>query len=159
MLEAVKQKLLAIEKKWYDYISKSEKNLKLIRLILFALISILLILPMIDIYLNISIGIIYIFEDYMLLGTISLLLLLFTTYRHNIRYLVILALLLFCTTNPITALVIPLLFAYLIFIYFKNFRINRLEKIANMSINQLSKVKYEKPEVEIIIRGGGRNGK
>jgi len=54
-------------------------------------------------------------------------------------------------------LIIPILIGLYLFYYFlENNRLNRIRKIAAMTPSQLSKVQYEKPKVEIIIRGDRR---
>ncbi len=59
-------------------------------------------------------------------------------------------------STPLTMAGLIVIGMYLVYKFFNSRRIRKIRKVAEMNPLQLSKVKYGKPEVEIIISGGKR---
>lgn len=68
-------------------------------------------------------------------------------------YTATVAFVLYALTNGIALIIMLILIIYVIYRYLEEHRINRLKKIALSSPSKLSKVRFEQPKVEIIIRG------
>ena len=97
---------------------------------------------------------------YCFIGLIFLLITLYSYQKSWSLYTFLVAVFFYFYSSPLTMVLIGfilvLLLVYIIYKLLDRHRINRITKIAHMTSSQLSGVRYEKPEVEIVIRGGGR---
>jgi predicted membrane protein len=89
--------------------------------------------------------------------TIGVILLCVSLYHHEREwsfYSFAAAVFFLLFSTPLTMLGLLLIGLYLFYKLLDKWRIKRIQKIANMNPTELSRVKYSKPEVEIIIKRG-----
>lgn len=100
------------------------------------------------------------FLNFVLLFVAAILLIIATYIQRGIQtisfYLMVVSLGIILYITNILYFLLILLGLYLIYVLLETLRINRIEKIANMTPGQLSGIKYTQPEVEVIIRSSGR---
>jgi len=91
-----------------------------------------------------------------LFGMISLMISLYFHKETWSFHVFVIAVFFYMLSTPLTMVGLILIGMYVLYKFLNSRRLREIQKIASMTADQLAKVSYDQPEVEIIIHGGRR---